>query len=162
MLHSEQIIRDSASTADGENSVARHGRGDSSGSSVSGVRFGSGFSGAVGGGVRAERRREVEEALRCLLLLTARRDHALHRALGLTAASRHSSSPRKAQAAVQALFDLGVAEGDTALQVLLILLRPELLLFRCVLHFRLLYSTPCTYVCVCVCVLAFLFFIVAW
>lgn len=74
------------------------------------IGFGVGIGNAIGY-VRAERRAEVDDALRCLVALTARRHRALHRALGLVAASPTPSG-------VESLLNLAMAEGGVALQVL--------------------------------------------
>lgn len=59
----------------------------------------------------AERGMEMQEALRCLVLLTAHRHRALYRTLGLSATS--PSTP----AGVEALLDLAAVDGGAALQV---------------------------------------------
>lgn len=62
------------------------------------------------GGVKPNRRTEVDFALRCLLPLTARHHPSLHGALGLFAASPPPPG-------VEALLRLADAEGGAALQV---------------------------------------------
>lgn len=76
---------------------------------VDGGAAGGSGGGAVGG-VKPNRRAEVDIALRCLLPLTARHHPSLHGALGLFAAS-------PAQPGVEALLRLADVEGGAALQV---------------------------------------------